>query len=396
VTAAGTLPSIVVPRRSEGSQPEHRLPALDGIRGVAILAVFLYHSAYYAHSAWLFSLFSWGWMGVDLFFVLSGYLITSILLDAIGEPARHYYGSFYARRFLRLAPALCVFLVVLLYVAPPFGFVTPDETRQLREHQAWYWGYLVNALIAKKSSFAITPLGTGSLWSLAVEEQFYLLWPFLVARAVTPRRVQLLAIATIATSMGACAIEWWMGHGGVATYVLTITRAAPLGWGALLASVRRRPGAAEVTARLRFPLVTLGGILLLLCASMQRNPDWLAWDAPRVQLIGFPALAMLCTGLIAYAVDTKSGWLTWRPLTTLGAYSYGLYLWHATLLVLLRRATHLQGVPFVIGAAIICAVPTWLSLVAVERPALRLKRFFPMSRRGQEVPGRRGDAVRAA
>lgn len=396
MTAAGTLPSIVVPRRSEGSQLEQRLPALDGIRGVAILSVFLYHGAYYAHSAWLFSLFSWGWMGVDLFFVLSGYLITSILLDAIGEPARYYYGSFYARRFLRLAPALCVFLVVLLYVAPPFGLVTPDETRQLREQQAWYWGYLVNALVAKKSSFAATPLGTGSLWSLAVEEQFYLLWPFLVARAATPRRVQWWSIATIAISMGACAMEWWLGHGGVATYVLTITRAAPLGWGAFLASLRRWPGSADITARLRFPLVTLGGVLLLFCASMQRNPDWLAWDAAWVQLVGFPGVAILCTGLIAYAVDTKSGWLTWRPLTTLGACSYGLYLWHATVLVLLRRATHLQGMLFVIGAAIICAVPTWLSLVAVERPALRLKHFFPMSRRGQELPRRRADAVRAA
>ena len=396
VTAAGTPPSVVVPPRAESDQPAHRLPALDGIRGVAILAVFLYHGAYYAHSAWLFSWFSWGWMGVDLFFVLSGYLITSILLDAIGEPARYYYGSFYARRFLRLAPALGVFLVALLYIAPLFGVITPDETRLLRGQQAWYWGYLVNVLVAKKSSFAATPLGTGSLWSLAVEEQFYLVWPFLVARAATPRRVQLLSLGTIAASMGACAIEWWMGHGGVATYVLTVTRAAPLGWGALLASLRRGPGSADVTARLRFPLVTLGGILLIFCAMMQRNPDWLAWDAAWVQLVGFPGLAVLCTGLIAYAADTKSGWLTWRPLTTLGACSYGLYLWHATILVLLRRATHLQGLPFVIGAAIICSIPTWLSLVTVERPALRLKHFFPMSHRGQEVLRLPPDAVRAA
>lgn len=164
----------------------------------------------------------------------------------------------------------------------------------------------------------------------------------------------------------------------------------------MLASLRRRPGSADLTARLRFPLVTVGGILLLFCATMQRNPDWLAWDAAWVQLVGFPAVAVLCTGLIAYAVDTNSGWLTWRPLTALGACSYGLYLWHATLFVLLRRATHWQGMLFVIGAAIICAVPTWLSLVAVERPALRLKHFFRMSRRGDEVSRRRSDAARAA
>jgi peptidoglycan/LPS O-acetylase OafA/YrhL len=396
VTAAGTLPSIGVPPRAASDQPEHRLPALDGVRGVAILVVFLYHSAYYAHSGWLFSWFSWGWMGVDLFFVLSGYLITSILLDAIKEPARYYYGNFYARRFLRLAPALGVFLVALFYIAPLVGLVTPEETRQLRANQAWYWGYLVNVLVANKSSFAVTPVGTGSLWSLAVEEQFYLLWPFLVARAATPRRVQLLSIATIVASMGACAIAWWMGRGGVATYVLTVTRATPLGWGALLASLRRGPGSEALTARLRFPLVTLGGSLLILCAMMQRNPDWLAWDAAWVQLVGFPGLAVFCTGLVAYAADAKSGWLTWRPLTKLGACSYGLYLWHATLLVLLRRATHLQGTLFVMGAAMVCAIPAWLSLVAVERPALRLKHFFPMSRRRQEVLGLPSDAVRAA
>lgn len=395
VTPAGTLPSIGVTARAE-NQPDHRRPALDGVRGLAILAVFLYHAAHHAHSSWLFSWFSWGWMGVDLFFVLSGYLITTILLDAVGQPARYYYGSFYARRFLRLSPALGVFLVALLYAAPLTGLVTAEETGLLRTHQGWYWGYLVNALVAKNSSFAITPLGSGSLWSLAVEEQFYLIWPFLVARAATPRRVQLLSIVTIAASMGACAIEWWRGHGGVATYVLTLTRAAPLGWGALLASLVREPSTEALTFRLRFRLVALGGGLVLLCAAEQRNPDWLAWDAAWVQLVGFPGLAMLCTGLIAYARETRTGWLTWRPLTQLGACSYGLYLWHATLLVLLRRATHLQGLPFVIAAAITCAIPTWISLVAVERPALRLKRFFPMSPRRREGSRPSSDAARAA
>ena len=396
MTEAATLPSDDVTPRAESKQPAHRLPALDGVRGLAILAVFLYHAAYYAHAYWLFAWFSWGWMGVDLFFVLSGYLITTILLDAIGEPARYYYGSFYARRFLRLAPALALFLVALFYLTPRTGLVTPEETSLLRAHQAWYWGYLINVLVAKKSSFAVTPLGSGALWSLAVEEQFYVIWPFLVARAATPRRVQWLSIATIVASMGICAIEWWLGHGGVATYVLTVTRAAPLGWGALLASLGRGPAAEDLTVRFRFRLVAIGGILLMLCAAEQRNPDWLAWDAGWVQLVGFPGLAMLSTGVVAYARDASSAWLTWRPLRKLGECSYGLYLWHATLLVLLRRAVHLQGIPFVIGAAIVCAIPTWISLVAIERPALRLKRFFPMSRQAQGVFTLPSDAVRAA
>jgi peptidoglycan/LPS O-acetylase OafA/YrhL len=358
---------------------ERRMAALDGIRGIAIIAVFLSHASYDSHSGQLFSWFSWGWMGVDLFFVLSGFLITGILLDAIGQPARYYYGHFYARRFLRLAPALCLFLVALFYIAPVLNLVTRAEAIELRERQGWYWSYLVNALVAKYHGFNGTPVGTAPLWSLSVEEQFYLIWPFLIARARTPQRVRFLSVAAIVFTIGARALSWHLGYGAAATYVLTITRADSLAWGAWLVSLIRMPRGEEMVRRLRLPLVVFGGMLLGFVALVERNPDFPAWEGIEMQIIGFPALAMVCAGIVAHAVTRSSAILTWRPLARVGFYSYAFYLWHSPVLVILERTTQVHGWLFVPFGAIVCAVLTALSWIFVERTALRLKHRFPMS-----------------
>jgi len=315
-------------------------------------------------------------MGVDLFFVLSGFLITGILLDAIGQPARIFYGNFYARRFLRLAPALCLFLVALFYLFPAVGLLTASESRELGERQGWYWSYLVNVFVAIKHGFESTPAGTAPLWSLSVEEQFYLVWPFLIARVRTPVRVRNLSIATVLVAMGLRALGWQLGHGGVVTYVLTFTRADALAWGALLAALLRMPNGEETIARLRLPLLAIGAALLTIVANI--DPEWPWWQGLPMQTIGFPGLAMGFTGLVAFAITRPSRWLAWRPLRTVGTYSYALYLWHSTVLVLLERVTQVHGVLFVPFGALVCTIPVALSWIAVERPALRLKRLFPM------------------
>jgi peptidoglycan/LPS O-acetylase OafA/YrhL len=315
-------------------------------------------------------------MGVDLFFVLSGFLITGILLDAIGQPPRVYYGNFYARRFLRLAPALCFFLVALFYVMPALDMFMEHETRDLGQHQGWYWSYLVNVLVAMRKSFDATPAGTAPLWSLSVEEQFYLVWPFLVARARTPGGVRNFSIATILVSMGLRAFGWQLGHGGVATYVLTFTRADSLAWGALLAAVRRMPNGEERIKRLRLPLLLIGATLLFIVANIDR--DWPGWQGLQMQMIGFPGLAMGFSGLVAFAITRPMRWLAWAPLSRTGFYSYALYLWHSTVLLLFERVTLLHGALFIALGAIVCVMPVTLSWLLVERPALSLKHRFPM------------------
>jgi peptidoglycan/LPS O-acetylase OafA/YrhL len=359
---------------------DRRMAALDGIRGLAILAVFLSHATVDSTTGWLARWFSWGWMGVDLFFVLSGFLITGVLMEAIGQPARVYYGNFYARRFLRLAPALSLFLVVLFYVAPALGRpLTQPEMADLGARQGWYWSYLVNFLVARHQSFDATPAGTAPLWSLSVEEQFYLIWPFLVARAATPRRVRNLSIATILFAMVVRGLAWRFGYGGVPTYVLTFTRADALAWGALLASIVRMSNGEETIRRLQLPLIVVGIALLTIVANV--DSAWPSWDGAPMQHVGFPGLAVGCAGLVAFAITRQPRALTWKPLAQVGLYSYSLYLWHSTVLVLLERVTQVHGPLFVPFGAMACAVPVAISWLAVERPTLRLKVRFPMNSR---------------
>lgn len=254
---------------------------------------------------------------------------------------------------------------------------TQSETHDLRAHQGWYWSYLVNVLVAKSNSFGATRAGTAPLWSLSVEEQFYLLWPFLVARAGSARGVKALSIITILVAMVARPLAWQLGYGGAASYVLTVTRADALAWGALLACLIRTPDGALEVRRLRLTLLALGAALLTVIAIV--DPQWPSSDGGIMQNVGLPGLAMVSTSLVAYAITSSSRLLAWRPLSRIGFYSYGLYVWHSTLLVLLERVTYEHGLAFVALGGIVCALPVALSWIIIERPALRLKHHFPMS-----------------
>ena len=170
------------PLRAAGG---HMAP-LDGLRGLAILMVMAFHFAWVqpprSLPAKLFVFVgSFGWAGVDLFFVLSGFLITGILLDSKSEP--YYFRNFYARRILRIFPLYYSVLLVTLVVLPHFvSYDTPELTALLRS-QAWLWLYSANVSVAVEHGHWLWNadwLRLGMLWSLAVEEHFYLVWPLLV------------------------------------------------------------------------------------------------------------------------------------------------------------------------------------------------------------------------
>jgi len=177
-------------QRTEVAAGDKRIPVLDGVRGIAIAMVmlfhfdFLYHLHFTAADASLPLLdelvsktLGAGWSGVDLFFVLSGFLITGILYDAKG-PARRFFGSFYARRALRIFPAYYGFLALLVIALPLVG--EPDPSHRIAAALPWYGSYLTNIREAIDPGIRGDVLFVGHIWSVAVEEQFYLLWPAFV------------------------------------------------------------------------------------------------------------------------------------------------------------------------------------------------------------------------
>src|SRR5262245_13745 len=164
-----------------------RVPALDGLRGLAILPVMLTHfvsdgdlSPVSKVDEIVSATLTLGWVGVELFFVLSGFLITGILLDSRGAP--HYFRNFYIRRTLRIFPLYYGFLALWLGVLPLF-YKWPNDVLKVVSipvSPVWSWAYLTNIVQALHDDWRAGPPYTTHFWSLAIEEQFYLVWPTVV------------------------------------------------------------------------------------------------------------------------------------------------------------------------------------------------------------------------
>lgn len=332
---------------------EQRVPALDGVRGIAILAVFVYHTTEMSSNPrWG----SWGWMGVDLFFVLSGYLITGILLDT--HKRADYYRTFYIKRALRILPAFVVFVLAVTFLAP----MKPNEHQLFVHDQGWIWGYAANVLVSQHG-WAALPFGTGPLWSLAVEEQFYLVWPFAIAHC-TPRSALHVALSIIIGVAVLRAVAVFSGVSALSVYVLPIFRADTLAWGALLASIERQGITIE---RLRIILLFVGGVALAAVLVRLRNANN---PSPSMQVIGYPALAILCAGLVV----SRDRWLEWKPLRLMGRFSYGFYLWHSSVLLAISLIIPPTRWPMFALCGFACTLCICLaSWIIVERPALKLK-----------------------
>jgi len=379
-------------QRAAEPLPQGHLPVLDGLRGAAILLVLGLHFTLYGgmqSEAPLDELFYrvaiTGWVGVDLFFVLSGFLITRILLETKGS--RSYFRAFYLRRSLRIFPlyylTLVLFFVVLPRLAPP-GLASELPT----QHAAWYWTYLVNVRVAL---WSWSPAGLlEHFWSLSVEEQFYLFWPALVF-CLTRKALLRFSLASLAV---AALIRWGLIHFGhpVAAYVLTPARLDTLAVGGLvallatheagLAHLRRWAGKAAGLAAIGLALVVVGR-------------QGLEAEDPIVQVVGYPLLAVFFGALLAWIVTRPAASLpsrlfASRVLTIFGRYSYGLYVFHHPLVFFLQRQGMLvHSWPRIFGlelpsqvAFIFFATGLTLALALVswhlwERRFLNLKRWFP-------------------
>ena len=385
------MPTVL--RRADTlGEDSHRIPALDGIRGIAILLVMFIHfternvSAGLANSIYT-QLAGVGWIGVDLFFVLSGFLITGLLLDSKGAP--HYFRNFYARRTLRIFPlyyaCLLVWLVAVPWLAPPSWQYGQGVLATLEREQAWYWTYLSNWRMGLDGEWP--GLGISVYWSLAIEEQFYLIWPAVV-RFCSVRMLRRIALALIGAAFAARLAMVYAGAQPILVYVSTPTRMDALALGALVAIAMRDPAAwlvAKRIARRVWPFAVL--CLLAIWASIGEFSEY----HPLMQTLGFPALAVLFGSLMVHAVTADPGSrlsnvLTLRVLTVLGKYSYAMYLVHLTLRVFLvssERARMLVewggvGVQLALLAAFtaVTVFVGWLSWHLFERHFLALKRYF--------------------
>jgi peptidoglycan/LPS O-acetylase OafA/YrhL len=377
------------------------VPALDGLRGIAILAVMLFHlvtACGYGSDAWvtrkIIGLCVSLWSGVDLFFVLSGFLITGILLKARDQPS--YFKNFYMRRALRIFPLYYAALVIIFVVLPHVVTLDSPAIRRVFHAQGWLWAYSedVAIFVHNEDFFDPDPLWVGHFWSLAVEEHFYLVWPLIVYFC----RRRTLVFVSLFLIVGTPLIRIFMlaRHLDMAMiYTQTFSRTDELALGGLLAMGAEQFEYAQLARYARWAVgASIGCVITAMV--IQGGPLW--WGHWTALGPGFSALALGAAGLLVFALSPEgnrfSRLLEGRVLRAFGTYSYGLYVLHVPLQPFYMRlfppmwigafaaglghtASRLVGL---LGFAMLGIAITMLLAVisfhAFEQPFLRLKRFF--------------------
>jgi peptidoglycan/LPS O-acetylase OafA/YrhL len=343
--------------REAGPARAARLPGLDALRGLALLLVMLNH----AHPG-VFG--AGGMLGVTLFFTLSGFLITGLLLRDLERTGGVHYGGFFLARLLRLLPPL---LLVLAGYAVVEGVVDHGEGRALV-------GDTLLTGLTYTMNLPFVPHGSGSmyhLWTLATEEQFYLVWPLVLALAWRRRAVGRVIVTGIAVALLACAATLvYQGAETARVYALPTSWASALLIGCGLRVAQDRVTALLPTApRVR---LLLGGVLVALLLAGAVLPA--QGDHPWTYLITLPVVAA-GSGVLVLLAWTARPALGTHPVirlcARLGTISYAAYLWNLPIQTWIGDPRTLLG--GVIGAALTIAAATaswWL----VERPAARLRR----------------------
>ena len=305
--------------------PPARLPALDGLRAIAILLVVPHNLnliATFGGPNLFVAALHRGWIGVQLFFVLSGFLITGILLDARDAP--DYYRSFFVRRVLRIFPLYYATLLVLFVLLPALGLLPASFKRDTMVELS-YWAYFSNWY----GPFHPGEASVSHFWSLAVEEQFYLLWPFVIHRR-SAGSVMRLCFAIAAASLSVRVAMLLVGTPAQAIYQFLVTRIDALALGGAAAAAFRIPSAASWALNRRRSL--LGASLFSLVAGAVISRGY-SFTSPMTLSLGFTFLAIAFALLVAAGVTADqlgpAGWLgalRWPPLRKVAKYSYAMYV----------------------------------------------------------------------
>ena len=366
----------------------HHIPALDGLRGLAVAGVLCFHGQHLVG----------GYLGVDLFFVLSGFLITSLLLREGDGSATLALGRFWIRRARRLLPALFGLLLGVAVFAKLWA--TPFELGAIRTDALASVFYVANwqAVWSGHGYWDLfsTPSPLQHTWSLAIEEQFYLLWPLAVFALVRARRPAWLglpqAVLGLASTIGALSVVWMMvryepGADPSRVYFGTDTRAGSILAGAALAAWLAWKGTARTDRGRR--IVEVGGLVGVVWLAYA----WSTVDGQSAFLYrgGFLLSALAVVAIIASITHPRrgplAGVLSAPPLRGLGLISYGLYLWHWPVFVVLQ----LQHVKLGLDGWPLFAVQVGASLAIALVSYLLLER--PIRRQGFGAWGRRGSVL---
>ena len=371
-----------------------RLVTLDGLRGVAILLVLLFHfvSLDTARAPHLVAIaneyLQYGATGVNLFFVLSGFLITGILIDT--KSNCHYFRNFYARRFLRIVPLYYGYLIGALVVGRAFSFYNSPTLRLEAHHQLFLWTYTSNLFEAFQGKYFQV---FRHFWSLAVEEQFYLFWPLLVF--VLPRRA-LTWLCIGGVLLGPLTRLVLRLTSGVnfteEQLALTPCHVDALSLGALVAiglrSQRIWPSLVRC-ARVTFPMCFAAVCILIMISGAPDPSHNFAAQLSINSTINVCAASVLVLAVAASETSIVGNWLSARPLVFMGKYSYGLYVLHPTVLRIVEKfvtprslATGLHS--YVLAGGLYVSLLFLLSIAAAyvswhgyEVHFLKLKRYFP-------------------
>jgi len=353
-----------------------RILALDGARGVACLLVLLHHCGRGTGDSLAAKFFNRmsaaGWVGVDLFFVLSGFLITGLLLEGRGTPGG--LRRFWSRRALRILPLAYGFLALVF-----FSPIWRDEPWHpaLYAEQVWFWSYANNWLALSNPSLDHGVLG--HFWSLAIEEQFYLVWP-IVTLLLAPRHLGRLCVLILGASLIGHLVAAAQGASTDLVCSLTPARLDGLMAGAWLAT---RPYTRDPSAPVRAPYRALLHASWILAALLIVTTRGLPAGNRVVLSVGLSALALIFALFLAGLMAAPPGALVRRvcearPLASLGRISYGFYVLHAPVVALLRKHWAPSGsladcLGFFTAALVVSTVLATASWFGFERPLLRLR-----------------------
>jgi peptidoglycan/LPS O-acetylase OafA/YrhL len=373
--------------------PARHVASLEGVRGIAI-AVFLLHNLSLseerrtlAEKLWTL-LVEFGWAGIALGFVLSGFLVTGILLDDRDVPRAGSLRSFWVRRALRVVPLYYGLLLAYVLVAPQFE----PALRMPWTESIWYWAFTCNWSIL---ALGERP-GLGPTWAVAAVVQFYLFSSLVVGR-VRASTLAVVCVVVIVVALLTRVGLYLLGFDNVWSYVATVARADCFALGALVALGMRSEAWRPRLARAIVPtLVGSAGVIGLILALAHG----LSRASPLAYTVGYSAFAFGSAGLVAIAARPDGGprWLAHPVLVFLGRHAYGLYLMHSPLkhAVMWWLGTRLTDAmaarPVAIDAALVVCLGlasvafALVSSAVLERPLLRPKELWAPRQDGGGAP----------
>jgi len=369
------------------------LPALDGIRGIAIILVMLYHFTIPFQlsehlniiDGLLAAFLQIGWVGVDLFFVLSGFLITGILYDTAGKD--NYLKNFFVRRFLRIFPLYYLMLFVLIVFIPNYIPSLASKTDQMVENQFWFWSYLINWRISYLGTFE--DIQGGYMWSLALEEQFYLIWPFFILffkkKVVSSCFILLIVFAFLRLVM------LLNGVSATSIYTMTFTHLDALLAGSIIAVARKE----EILKQRHFKALSiLCFVSVFVVLAVLVFTGKFIFYQKAVAHVGLLSIAIISSYVLIKAVysEGNKGYLarffSFGFIQEFGKLCYGLYLFHHPigLLVTDKLIAYDAFILFnsylpclfvnILVSMFVSYIFAWLSFKFFESQFLKLKKYF--------------------